>query len=129
MPTGKVGPAPDVPPCDRCGREAAFRDAAGEPVCEFCPAVDYGIDWGRSSAYTELAVAILSACAAVGATPIRRLHELVDYAATAKAVELPLAPPDSGGLEVMAHGPWLEGLTPITGRGEAIVATRRGAAQ
>jgi hypothetical protein len=124
MPTGKVGPPPDVPACDRCGHEATFRDAAGQPVCEYCPAVDHGINWGRSAAYAELAVAILGACAASG-TPTGRLHDLIDLLGERPAVELPLAPSVAGDPEPMASGPWLKGLMPITGRGEAIVATRR----
>lgn len=120
MPTGKVGPPSDVPACDRCGREAAFNDAEGLPVCETCPAIDAGIDWGRSSAYAELAVAILGACAATG-TAASRLHGLVEHAAQSKAIELPLAPPGEDKPDPIAG--WLEGLTPITGRGEAIIAT------
>lgn len=127
MPTGNLSPEPDVPACDRCGRGAAFKDADALPVCEFCPAVDYGINWGRATAYAELAVAVLGACAATG-TPTSRLHELVDAIGENPAVQLPLAP-QSAPPEPMADGPWLKGLTAITGRGEAIIATRLGGAR
>jgi hypothetical protein len=124
MPTGNLSPEPDVPACDRCGAEATFNDADGLPVCEFCPAIGAGIDWGRSSAYVELAVAILTACAATG-TEASRLHRLVEHAADSEAVELPLAPPDDDKPDAIDGSRWLDGLTPITGRGEAIVAARR----
>lgn len=113
--------------CERCGREATFRDKAGDELCEFCPAVEYGLDRGASAAYSEIVTVALLAALRSGAFDAATLHGMVDHIDDGDEVEpdLPRAAPGAPPLERVSERPWLDGMTAISGRGEAILATRK----
>ncbi len=111
--------------CTHCGAPAVFKTEEGEPFCEFCPVKTYADSVGRAAAAHEITIAALIAILGNGVTR-EELHGLVDAAADRGFHDVPCVPAsvDKHFGDRMSEGPWLKGLTPITGRGEAIIATR-----